>query len=286
MNDHTIEVQKNSHEIKSLALKQLSRGRFVVEGGKCSVVILHENELKTVVFTNDVSIYELSQQLYTAYLPEPSLDFMRNKINSYEVKLIDFVKEYQEKYYLLGSEFNGAKWFKLYNASPVDDPRRDQYHASWIDYEKQLECGNIIYDKNKLCGLWAVPYDFLLNCLNDECKTRYGSKLLILEPIPDCRYLDDGKEIIGDRYSVVGKYDLDNIYEVGEFIKEYISLEGISHAEQIVELKNEIYKQKRDNEALYDQLDSCLYKVKRGKTLKWLFLVLGIILGFIFKLCL
>lgn len=47
-----------------------------------------------------------------------------------------------------------------------------------VDYEKQLEDGNIIYDENNLCGLWAMPYEMVLSCFNEEFKNRYGSKLM------------------------------------------------------------------------------------------------------------
>ena len=124
----------------------------------------------------------------------------------------------------------------------------------------------------------------IFECLNDECITRYGSKIFILEPVPDCKYLDDGKEIIGDRFSVVGKYDLENISDVGAFINLYSSLEEICHSKLIEELKNEVYKQKRENESIYERLDSCIYQLKRTKISKWLFLIIGIFIGIIINI--
>ena len=34
----------------------------------------------------------------------------------------------------------------------------EKYHATWINYEAQLEKSNIIYDEKNLCGLYAIPY--------------------------------------------------------------------------------------------------------------------------------
>lgn len=162
LNDKLTSVRWSKSEIVENALKQLSRCRFEFKADVCSVVIRYKNKLVKILFTNDISLYKFSDLLY-CYSNEPSTYFMRNKINSYDKSLFTYLKEYKDRYYLLGGEYKNAKWYKFYNTVPLNDPMRILYNAKWIDYEKQLEEGNIIYDENNLCGLWAMQYEMVLS---------------------------------------------------------------------------------------------------------------------------
>lgn len=280
LNDKLTGVRWSKSEIVENALKQLSRCRFEFKADVCSVVIRYKNKLVKILFTNDISLYKFSDLLH-CYSNEPSTYFMRNKINSYDKSLFTYLKEYKDRYYLLGGEYKNAKWYKFYNTVPLNDPMRILYNSKWIDYEKQLEEGNIIYDENNLCGLWAMPYEMVLSCFNEEFKNRYGSKLMVVKPVSDCRYINDGKEIIGDRYLVTDKYDLTNINDMGKFIQFYCSIKEEFYCEKIKGLETEISEQIEENEKLNTQL----YNLENmnNKKLKFLLTVSCVLFGFLLR---
>ena len=156
---------------------------------------------------------------------------------------------------------------------------RELYQVSWIDYEKQLEKGSIIHDELGICGLWAMPYNMLFKFFNVECKERYGDNLFILKPVPECRYINDDKEIIGDRFKVIKKYDLNSITDVGELIEYLVSLEKKEYDTKISELNAKISDLESQN---VNTLNNQIYlsrAIFRCKLFRWLFLLIGIICG-------
>ncbi len=63
-------------ETKSLALKQISRGRFEQKDSEIISEILCLNEEIEIVFINKVSIQDFRKKLLTAHNSEPSIEFM------------------------------------------------------------------------------------------------------------------------------------------------------------------------------------------------------------------
>lgn len=276
---------KNVNKIKILALKQLSRGRFEMIGDECFAKILLDGSIRTVVFSNKVSASEFRNQLAIAIMcmREPSLDFMQDKMCYSGKPILEQLKSYQDIYYKLGTEFDGDIWYKLYSKKEIRDDMRDLYQARWINYEKQLENGNVIYDEYSLCGLWAMPLDMILQCFNDKCKNRYGDNLFILKTVSNCKYLHDGKEIIGDRFEVIQKLNLNDIQDVGKLCEIMIAQEKKKYDVEIETLKKEItylenamVEETRTRECL-------IYENKMNIRIKWLWLFMGIMLGVILQ---
>lgn len=274
-------LQKEIRLIKSLAIKQLSRGRFEIKGNECYVKILLDNSVREIIFTNKIkpSIFESEICLALLHSREPSLEFMRDKMNCSNKTLLVALKNYQDTYYKLGTEFEGEIWFKLYSKEMIVNDMRNLYQARWIDYEKQLEDGNIIYDEYTLNGLWAMPLEMILECFNDICKERYGDNLFILKTVSDCRYLHDGKEIIGDRFEVIDKLNLNKFLDIGKLCKILKTTEEEKHNAQIKELESYIERLRSkltDEIRAYDKLK---YTNKVNVLMKWLWLISGIIIG-------
>lgn len=182
--------------IRDYVLKQISRCRFEIDGDKCFVLAKYKKDIVSVVISNDVSVYEFSQLLYVVN-DEPSPEFMRSRIRTFDCTLMEMLEEYKKKYYKSGDELMGEVWYKIYNLKPHSCEYRKVYNATWIDYEEQLRSGDIIYDEG-IAGLWAMPAEMMLKCFNEECVEHYGNRLYIVKPVDGCCYLNDGKEIIGE----------------------------------------------------------------------------------------
>lgn len=272
--------QKDASTILTLVLKQISRGRFEVFDNHCEVIILLSGQKRTVILSN-IKIHEFRDQVYIASPTEPSLDFLHKKIAGFDELLITCLKNYQDQFYKLGTEFEKEYWYKFYSKTEIKDAMRELYQASWIDYEKQLENGSIIYDELGVCGLWAMPHDMLLKCFNEECKGHYGDKLFILKTVPECRYINDDKEIIGDRFEVIEKYDLNSIEDVGKLIEHLINLEENKCNIRIQELNKKIRDLESEKTKAFDDIIYLNKVINRYNLCRWLFLLIGIIYGII-----
>lgn len=269
--------QKDASAIVTLVLKQISRGRFEIVDNICKVIILLNLEKRIVIISNAININEFRELKYIASPNEPSLDFLYHKIGVNEPLLIS-LKEYQDQFYKLGTEFKDEYWYKIYSKTEIKDSMRELYQAYWIDYEKQLENGSIIHDEVGICGLWAMPYHVLFKCFNEQCKERYGDKLFILKTVPECRYINDGKEIIGDRFEVINNYDLNSIEDIGKLLEYFTNLEKNKYNTLSSELNEKNQCLKIENEFLH----KFLKQAKRKYTLlRWCFLLIGIVCGVI-----
>lgn len=271
------EHQKDDSTIRTFVLKQISRGRFEIADNLCKVKILLRGEKRTVILSNTTKIEQFRNWVYKTRPKEPSLDFLYNKIGWDDEPLLICLKNYQDQFYKLGTEFENEYWYKFYSKTEIKDRMREAYQASWIDYEKQLENETIIHDELGLCGLWAMPYNMLLECFNEQCKEHYGDKLFILKTVPECRYINDGKEIIGDRFEVIEKYDLNSIEDVGKLLEHLINLEKNEYKAKISELNARIRSLEiKNTKALDDQ--RCLSdEIDRYNQHRLLFLLIGII---------
>lgn len=272
--------QKDASTIITWVLKQISRGRFEIDNNLCKVKILLNGEKRTVILSNTIKTNQFRNLVWTASPTEPSLDFLYKKIGWSEKPLLICLEDYQNQFYKLGTEFENEYWYKFYSKTEIKDELRELYHASWIDYGKQLEEESVIHDELGLCGLFAMPYNMLLECFNELCKKRYGDKLFILKTMPECRYLKDGKEIIGDRFEVIEDYDLNCIEDVGKLCKHLVDLEKNNSDTKISKLNTRIRDLESENIKAQDNQIYLNNEINR-----WLFLLIGIICGIIiFKL--
>lgn len=276
-----LEHQKDASAIRTRVLKQVSRGRFEINDNICKVKILLNGEKRTVSISNSIKTNEFRDLVYIASPTEPSLDFLYKKIGWSEKPLLICLKDYQDQFYKFGTEFENEYWYKFYSKTEIKDGLRELYQASWIDYGKQLEEESIIYDELSLCGLFAMPRNMLFECFNEQCKERYGDKLFVLKTIPECRYLMDGKEIIGDRFEVIEDYNLNCIDDVGELCKHLVDLEKLESNIEISELNAKIRYLESENTKTLDNLIYLSNKINKYHVNKWLFFLTGIICGII-----
>ena len=143
--------QKDASVIRTWVLKQVSRGRFEIDNNLCKVKILLNGEKRTVIISNSLKTNEFRDLVYITSPMEPSLDFLYKKIGWSEEPLLICLKDYQDQFYKLGTEFENEYWYKFYSKTEIKDELRELYQASWIDYGKQLEEESIIYDELGLC---------------------------------------------------------------------------------------------------------------------------------------
>ena len=215
---------KEATKILSLTIGQISRCRYNISNHICKVNILLDNQERMVLLTDSISVIDFLGQISVAKggFNEASLDILFNWCNAHlkEGNLLTVLRDYQIKYYLPGIKYNNEIFYKLYSKDKFTTDLREHYGASWIDYEEQLEKSPFIYDTWGISGLWAFSRDTFIRkvitefndenhkIINDTCKKNYGSQLFLLKTIPSCKYFYNGKEIIGDRFNVIKKYDL------------------------------------------------------------------------------
>lgn len=274
------ELQRLSY-VKQEALKQISRCRFQIEGEKCIVNIIWEGIKMKLVVTNDISVYDFIQQLWTVSPREMSVNFMLEKLYQFKGDLLNVLEQYKNKYLKSASDFRGEIWIKMYSNFELEHPMRKIYNATWLDYEKQLEQGNIIYDENEVCGIWAMSKSFCHKVFDEKCIEHYGDRVLIVEPIDGELYFNDGPELIGKRYLVKGKYNMRLSHDRALYVEKLMELSNSISNEHNDETSFEINNELANTRMYCRDLE---YRLKISKIMKWAFLILGMILGIIINL--
>lgn len=284
----TIGQQKEASAIITSVFKQISNGRFEIVHNNCKVEILLNGAKRTVILSDTISLQEFRDQKGWAVSGEASLDFLYNKIGTNNEPLLKFFKNYQDQFYKLGTEFQNEYWYKIYSKTEIQDEERELHQARWINYEEQLKKGKTIYDESGIYGLWAMPENMLVEFFKERCKEHYGNQLFVLKLVPECRYVNNGKEIIGDRFEVVEKYDLTAIEDIGKLFHHLLHLKNEQYETKISELNEKIKALERENVkatdnqtylseeiAGYDRKKRCYSRYK------WLYFFVGIVLGII-----
>lgn len=267
--------------IASMALKQVSKGRFEIVDEQVISIIRFNKEQMEVVFTNDIDVRTFQRQLCSANIGEQSLKFMYSKTAICESTLFEMLKEYKQKYYIQGTAMGNIVCFKLYSKVEIKDEMKDLYQVEWIDYESQLENGNIIYDIFGVNGLFTFTEDTLYKCFNEVCEKRYGGYLLIVKPLPDCFYVNDEKEIIGDRFEVIDKIDLNKFEDIGRLINCLHQIDIQSKKEMEDKLHEEMRAISTEKATLFDAYILLKNNFDRIHLRKWMWLIAGILLGII-----
>ena len=125
-----------------------------------------------------------------------------------------------------------------------------------------------------------MPYDSLLDHFDENHAKLFGDKLFVLKTVPDCRYLKDRMELIGDRFEVVQKYDLNDINDIGRLINHLIEVDK-SKYETIIENKNiTIENLNNKNMKLNDNLEYLKNAMTQSKLL---FFLIGIMCAIIIR---
>lgn len=191
------------------------------------------------------------------------------------------MEQYKNKYLKSASDFRGEIWIKMYSNFELEHPMRKIYNATWLDYEKQLEQGNIIYDENEVCGIWAMSKSFCHKVFDEKCIEHYGDRVLIVEPIDGELYFNDGPELIGKRYLVKGKYNMRLSHDRALYVEKLMELSNSISNEHNDETSFEINNELANTRMYCRDLE---YRLKISKIMKWAFLILGMILGIIINL--
>jgi len=286
VNESKVDGFEKYHSIKNYALKQLSRCRFVIADGKCQVQALYENEIEIyqVVFTNELSVYEFVQHLM-GVCNEPSPRFMYNQIRTFDCTLIEMLEDYKRNHYISGSELMDEIWYKIYSPVPHSCEYRKVFNATWIDYEKQLRSGNIIYDEG-IGGLWAMPAEMMRKCFNEESVEHYGNRVFVVKPVANCYYINDGKEIIGEQFQVIESLSLEKTTDMGELTNYLVGQEMMNGQKLVSEKEKEKYHIRKERDSYLADVrklqDSNIWLQKRNKRMLVLGVIIGILLSFIF----
>lgn len=275
------------NEAKAQTIKQISRAKYKCLDDHIKVIVEVRDEKINVIVDNSLHCYDFIESVPSAHPGEPSLKYLCNKISlKVKLPLVSALKEYQEENLISGSELLDAKWFKFYSPKKIDHPQRDLYQAKWIDYQKQLRDGSkIIYDEFHLNGLWAMPYNLVVGSINSECTEKYGSKLFIVAPVPDCKYLLDGKEIIGDEFRVLYDLDLSKPEDIRTLIEQLSNIQNNISETKLKEKDFTVLNVRKENKVLSDELTRVTFWAQKYKLQRWILLILGIITGLIIGYC-
>lgn len=276
------------NEAMTQTMKQISRAKYKCFDDHIEVIIEVFDERITIIVDNSLHCYDFRGNISSASPGEPSLNYLSDKMALKERSpLVSALKEYQEENLISGSELLDAKWFKFYSPKKIDHPQRDLYQAKWIDYQKQLRDGSkIIYDEFHLNGLWAMPYNLVVGSINSECTEKYGSKLFIVAPVPDCKYLLDGKEIIGDEFRVLYDLDLSKPEDIRTLIEQLSNIQNNISETKLKEKDFTVLNVRKENKVLSDELTSVTFWAQKYKLQRWILLILGLIIGLIVGYCL
>ena len=230
------------NEAMTQTMKQISRAKYKCFDDHIEVIIEVFDERIIIIVDNSLHCYDFRGKISSASPGEPSLNYLSDKMALKERSpLVSALKEYQEENLVSGSDLMDKIWFKFYSPTKIEHAQRDSYHAKWIDYQKQLSNGSkIIYDEFHLNGLWAMPYNLVVGSINSECTEKYGSKLFIVAPVPDCKYLLDGKEIIGDEFRVLYDLDLSKPEDIRTLIEQLSNIQNNISEKNTIERFNKL----------------------------------------------
>lgn len=138
------------------------------------------------------------------------------KKSKYEGNLIGALNSFKSKYIVSGKDLKKKKFYKLYfTKKPLEVTLSSELNRSWIDYDKQLKKAtnirNIIFDSNQNTIIWGMtPQQKDQMVKSKQARKRYGNSLLTIKTLSNEKYVLFENEIIGKRFKVVGKKDLDN----------------------------------------------------------------------------
>ena len=222
-----------------MPLKKLALCKFVDDGTTITTNVFKDNDEYQIVFSDDTSVEDFRNETLTAAISERCLNFMYSKTVSDSKSLVTVIRSYRNNNLVKGSDIKDKYLFKLYSKEPIHNDMKDYYQVRWIDYEKQLDNNNEIYDSITGYGLFSMTYDTLCDYFNDKCADRYGTSIFILKPVTDCMYIHDGKEVIGDRYIVIKKI--------------YLERESFKNIQGLIESYHDIYEtQMQEQQNLYE----------------------------------
>ena len=222
------DVEEVIRDIKIYVLKQISRCKYEILNDLCYVHAIYNNSKIEVIVSNNININDFLIQIdeiYKGVLREASIDFIRSKIMDYNGDIIYKLREYKTKNLVKGKDLNNNILYKMYSREPLEEECRKKFGATWIDYEKQLqETKDIIFDEG-IAGLWSFPKDVAYDCIRRKiCRERYGERIFVVEPIDDCFYFDDGKEVIGDRFKVIDSMSLKDEKDIMKLLNTYFKI--------------------------------------------------------------
>lgn len=258
----SIENHEKYYQLRKYVVKQISRCKFEIIDNKCIVKARYKNEIIDVFLSNDIPVNEFYMLLYEAE-DEPSPEFMRSKICNYNCTLFEMLTDYKTNNYIIGEKIKEEILYKLYSRVEIKHPERKLYDAKWIDYESQLEkTKNVIYDEG-IAGLWAMPAKMILECFNNECRKKYGTRVFILRPIENFFYLNDGKEIIGDRFEVVESLSLEDADDMGKLTNYLVDDEKRQNQRELRVKEKEIQKLRSERSYFCENNNNALRKDKR-----------------------
>ena len=265
-------------DIEIQAIKQISRANYKCNENYIEIEIEINKKRYCVTASNSLSCHDLRNRIYSCPTQEESLrHFFQATMLKEEMPLITVLKEYKENFLYSGATFQDELLFKFYGLEEPQDPLRKDYLIKWIDYEKQLENGNIIFDENNLYGIFAMTYVGLCESDTETLKKRYGDHILILKTLDQYIYFSDGIEIVGPKFEVIEKLDISK--ETGRLHLNTLVYNAFKVEKNKLQtkLKDEIEANKVMSERL-NQLKLLVNKAQKHKTIGFL---IGIICGII-----
>ena len=274
-----ISFYEENIKIIELSIKQLSRTRFIIKNNLCETHINYQDNEITVIFTNNIE-FRVFQHYVILFSNESSVKQLSEFLITFlgeKTDLFSLLNEYFRKYTFVINGNTDKVWFKFFSDTEPSDPMRNEYNVKWINYNKQLESSNIIYDENKLVGLFAIEnLKTLYEAFSDTCKNRYGNQLFILAPVEGITYFKDENEIIGDSFKVLKKFNLKKFEEIGDLLEAINETLDSIHKKEISNIK----KEKSDINEMYIKISREYSKINSNNISRVICgLLVGLVIG-------
>lgn len=154
-------------------------------------------------------------------------------------KLTDGLKDYkriQKTNFKQLINTEGKYFIKLFKVTNCTKLERANLGRTWIDYFAQVRGQffrrkKYIWDANDGYGLWAATASWAKDLLrSNKAQERYGDYAFILEPVNNIFYAVDDREVIGDKFEVVGIFKKQDLLML---LNEYDSLKKICENKKI-----------------------------------------------------
>lgn len=155
--------------------------------------------------------------------------------DKYIFKLSDGLKEYRKSQQI---NFEKQYFVKLFKVEKNDDYiERENVGRGWIDYVKQIRkqlfhIRKYIFDTNNEYGIWVAKENCAESLLNSEgAQEHYGKNYaFILKTVDNIFYVSDEKEVVGDKFKVIGILEREDLLNM---LKKYKSIDEILKHEKI-----------------------------------------------------
>lgn len=208
------------------------------------IVIVKDNSFKMSVVNSPQNFFKYLSSTASASEETVTSNFLNVMLENRDSGSVEIFKNYKKKHYNLARTDSSEWYFKLYFKERPDQIERANLGRKWIDFTKQLETSNIIYDQYDYCGLWAAKKEIISSFFMQSQINRYGSYLMLLRKCADTDYVFTKNEIIGKKFEVCtyGSLFSEDLWENIKSVINVSFIRSVKESTNILHLKENLEK--------------------------------------------